>query len=101
MKVKVCTILILAIMTTGALCRPAVPGAAGDPRRPPTSLIRRDWPESLSQEQQHLISRFLPPIFTDLGHAHGDKGTEALHDHFYPDWMDFGRRSAEDSGEAA
>ncbi|KAK2536179.1 gastrin/cholecystokinin-like peptide [Columba guinea] len=89
MKVKVCTILILAIMTTGALCRP------------PTSLIRRDWPESLSQEQQHLISRFLPHIFTELGHVHGDKETEALHDHFYPDWMDFGRRSAEDSGEAA
>lgn len=67
MKVKVCTILILTIMTTGALCRPAVPSAAGEPRRPPTSLIRRDWPESLSQEQQHLISRFLPHIFTGTG----------------------------------
>lgn len=32
---------------------------------------------------------------------HGDKGAEALHEHFYPDWMDFGRRSAEDSAEAA
>ncbi|NWQ84214.1 ANTR protein, partial [Columbina picui] len=105
MKVKVCVVLVLAIMTTAALCRPAVPGNAGDRRRAPTSLVRRDWPEPLSQEQQHLISRFLPHVFTGtgwgLGHMHGDKGTEALHDHFYPDWMDFGRRSAEDSGEAA
>lgn len=28
--------------------------------------------------------------------VHEDEGMEALHDHYYPDWMDFGRRSAED-----
>ncbi|XP_009992508.1 PREDICTED: gastrin/cholecystokinin-like peptide, partial [Chaetura pelagica] len=89
------------------LCRPAAeaPGAAGDPHHPPTSLVRRDWPESLSQEQKHLISQFLPHIFTELsdpkGYVQGDQGMEALHDHYYPDWMDFGRRSAEDAADAA
>ncbi|NWW93756.1 ANTR protein, partial [Rhynochetos jubatus] len=67
-------------------------------------LVRRDWPESLSQEQKHLISRFLPHILTELserkGYVHGGEETEALHDHYYPDWMDFGRRSAEDSAAA-
>ncbi|NXW07009.1 ANTR protein, partial [Fregetta grallaria] len=107
MKVKVCIGLVLAIVATACLCRPAAeaPGAAGDPRQPPASLVRRDWPESLSQEQKHLISQFLPHIFTELsdhkGYVHRDEGMEALHDHYYPDWMDFGRRSAEDSADAA
>ncbi|KAM9255090.1 gastrin/cholecystokinin-like peptide [Cariama cristata] len=106
MKVKVCIGLILAIVVTTCLGRPAVetPGAAGDPRQLRASLVRRDWPESLSQEQKHLISRFLPHIFSELsdrkGYVHGDEGMEALHDHYYPDWMDFGRRSAEDSVDA-
>lgn len=65
MKVKVCIGLVLAIMATACLCRPAAeaPGAAGDPRQLPTSLVRRDWPDSLSQEQKHFISQFLP-VFT-------------------------------------
>ncbi|XP_040473325.1 gastrin/cholecystokinin-like peptide [Falco naumanni] len=101
----VCISLTLTIAVTACLCRPAAeaPGTARDPHQPPASLIRRDWPESLSQEQKHLV-QFLPHIFTELsdhkGYVHGDKGTEALHDHYYPDWMDFGRRSAEDSPDA-
>lgn len=69
MKVKVCIGLILAIVATTCLCRPAAeaPGSAGDPRRLPASLVRRDWPESLTQEQKHLISQFLPHIFTGTG----------------------------------
>lgn len=35
------------------------------------------------------------------GFVHEDEGMEALHDHYYPDWMDFGRRSAEDEAGAA
>ncbi|NXF57285.1 ANTR protein, partial [Ciccaba nigrolineata] len=107
MKMKVCIGLVLAVVATSGLCRPVAeaPGAAGGPRQLPPSLVRRDWPEALSQEQKHLISRFLPHIFTELsdrkGYVHGDEGTEALHDHYYPDWMDFGRRSAEDAGDAA
>ncbi|NXK14264.1 ANTR protein, partial [Herpetotheres cachinnans] len=99
--------LMLTIMVTACLCRPAAeaPGTARDPHRLPASLVRRDWPESLSQEEKHLISQFLPHIFTAelsdrKGYIHGDKGMEALHDHYYPDWMDFGRRSAEDSVDA-
>ncbi|XP_074893050.1 gastrin/cholecystokinin-like peptide [Buteo buteo] len=105
MKVKVCIGLVLAIMATACLCRPAAeaPGAAGDPRQLPTSLVRRDWPDSLSQEQKHFISQLLP-VFTELrdrkGYVHGDEGMAALHDHYYPDWMDFGRRSAEESVDA-
>ncbi|NXJ98580.1 ANTR protein, partial [Corythaixoides concolor] len=100
MKVKVCIGLVLTIVATACLCRPAVeaPVAAEDPPHLPASLVRRDWPESLSQEQKHLISRFLPHVFTELS---DQKGLEALHDHYYPDWMDFGRRSAEDSADAA
>ncbi|XP_010188055.1 PREDICTED: gastrin/cholecystokinin-like peptide [Mesitornis unicolor] len=107
MKVQVCIALVLTIVATTCLCRPApeAPGTAGEPRWPPPSLVRRDWHTSLSQEQKHLISQFLPHIFTELGdhkgYVHGDEGMEALHDHFYPDWMDFGRRSAEDAGDAA
>ncbi|NWX44075.1 ANTR protein, partial [Steatornis caripensis] len=104
MKAKVCIGLVLAIVATACLCRPAAeaPSTAGDPRRLPASLVRRDWPESLSQEQKHVISQFLPHIFTaELSDRKGYKGTEALHDHYYPDWMDFGRRSAEDSADAA
>ncbi|NWU72190.1 ANTR protein, partial [Pterocles burchelli] len=107
MKVKVCIGLILAVVATVCLCRPAAeaPGSARDPRQPLPSLVRRDWAESLSQEQKHFISQFLPHIFTELsarkGSVHGDAAMEALHDHFYPDWMDFGRRSAEDPADAA
>ncbi|KAM6238629.1 gastrin [Porphyrio hochstetteri] len=96
MKVKLCFGLVLAVAVTTCLCRPAAE-APGDPRRLPASLVRRDWPES--QEQKHLMSQFLPHIFTELsdhkGYVHGE--SEALHDHYYPDWMDFGRRSAEDA----
>lgn len=69
MKVKVCIGLVLAIVASACLCRPAAeaPGAVGDPRRLPASLVRRDWPESLSQEQKHLISQFLPHVFTGTG----------------------------------
>ncbi|XP_074783214.1 gastrin/cholecystokinin-like peptide [Athene noctua] len=105
MKVKAAIGLVLAVVATVGLCRPAAeaPGAAGAPRQPPPSLVRRDWPQALSQEQKDLISRVLPHILTELsdrkGYLHGDE--EALHDHYYPDWMDFGRRSAEGAGDAA
>ncbi|NXS61373.1 ANTR protein, partial [Brachypteracias leptosomus] len=107
MKVTMCIGLILAMLASTCLCRPAVeaPGAARSPPQLPPSLVRRDWPESMSQEQKHLISQFLPHIFAELsdhkGYMQGDQGTEALHDHYYPDWMDFGRRSAEDSADAS
>ncbi|NXP17546.1 ANTR protein, partial [Scytalopus superciliaris] len=105
MKVTLCFSLILTISVTSCLCRPAeVPSAMGDPHQQPPSLARRDWPEHLSREQQHLLSQFLPHILTELnknkGFVHEDEGTEALHEHYYPDWMDFGRRSAEDVASA-
>ncbi|NXN98164.1 ANTR protein, partial [Rhinopomastus cyanomelas] len=104
MKATLCLGLILSIAATSCLCRPAAepPSAAGDPRQPPASLARRDWSQSLSQEQKHLISQFLPHLLTELSGRKGysRQGLEALHDHYYPDWMDFGRRSAEDAGDA-
>ncbi|NWV02380.1 ANTR protein, partial [Ptilonorhynchus violaceus] len=98
MKVTLCFGLILVITVTACLCRPAAeaPSAMGDPHKLPPSVVRRDWPE----EQQHILSQFLPHILTELNDhkafVHEDKGMEAFHDHYYPDWMDFGRRSAED-----
>ncbi|NWR49923.1 ANTR protein, partial [Regulus satrapa] len=105
MKVTLCLGLILALAVT-CLCRPAAPPAApGDPHQDPPSLVRRDWPEYLSQEQQHLLSQFLPHVLAEMNKhkafVHEDEGREALHDHYYPDWMDFGRRSAEDEAGAA
>ncbi|NWZ70077.1 ANTR protein, partial [Acrocephalus arundinaceus] len=104
MKVTLCLGLILALAVTDCLCRPPAPGAGGDPHQHPPSLVRRDWPQYLSQEQQHLLSQFLPHVLTELNKhkafVHEDEGMEALHDHYYPDWMDFGRRSAEDEAGA-
>ncbi|NWS82406.1 ANTR protein, partial [Toxostoma redivivum] len=105
MKVVLCLGLILTLAVATCLSRPAAPGAMGDPQQRPPSLVRRDWPEYLSQEQQHLLSQFLPHVLTELNKhkafVHEDEGMEALHDHYYPDWMDFGRRSAEDEAGAA
>ncbi|NXG05942.1 ANTR protein, partial [Sakesphorus luctuosus] len=107
MKVTLCFGLILTLSVASCLCRPAAeaPGAIGDPHQRPPSLVRRDWPEYLSQEQQHLLSQFLPHVLTELnnhkGFVHEDEGLEALHEHYYPDWMDFGRRSAEDVADTA
>ncbi|RLV91378.1 hypothetical protein DV515_00014142 [Chloebia gouldiae] len=107
MKVTPCLGLVLALAVAACRCRPAAeaPAAMGDPQQHPPSLARRDWPEYLSQEQQHLLSQFLPHVLTELnkhkGFVHEDEGMEALHDHYYPDWMDFGRRSAEDEAGAA
>ncbi|XP_042643237.1 gastrin/cholecystokinin-like peptide [Tyto alba] len=105
MKMKVCIGLVLAAAVTACLCRPTAeaPGAVGAPRQPPASLVRRAWPKAPAQEQKHLISQLLPHIFTELSDrkGYGDEGMEALHDHYYPDWMDFGRRSAEGSVDAA
>ncbi|NWI97390.1 ANTR protein, partial [Pitta sordida] len=103
MKVTLCFGLILTITVAACLCRPAAeaPGTHGDPRQHPQTLVRRDWPEYLSQDKQHLLSQFLPHILTELNKqeafVQGDEGMEALHEHYYPDWMDFGRRSAEDA----
>ncbi|XP_053855797.1 gastrin/cholecystokinin-like peptide [Vidua macroura] len=107
MKVMLCLGLVLALAVAACLSRPAAeaPAARGDPHQHPPSLARRDWPEYLSQEQQHLLSQFLPHVLTELNKhkafVHEDEGMEALHDRYYPDWMDFGRRSAEDEAGAA
>ncbi|NXR62673.1 ANTR protein, partial [Rhadina sibilatrix] len=107
MKVTLGLSLILALAVSSCLCRPAAEasGAMGGPHQRPPGLARRDWPQDLSQEQQHLLSQFLPHVLTELNKhkafVHEDEGMEALHDHYYPDWMDFGRRSAEDEAGAA
>ncbi|NWT73067.1 ANTR protein, partial [Prunella himalayana] len=107
MKVTLCLGLVLALAVATCRCRPAEAAAAaavGTPQQRPPSLVRRDWPQRLSQEQQHLLSQFLPHVLTELNEhkafVHEDEGMEALHDHYYPDWMDFGRRSAEDEAGA-
>ncbi|NXO64642.1 ANTR protein, partial [Phainopepla nitens] len=98
MRGTLCLGATLALAVSACLCRPAAE-APGEPQQHRPSLARRDWPQHLSQEQQHLLSQFLPHVLTELNKhkafVHEDEGMEALHDHYYPDWMDFGRRSAE------
>ncbi|XP_067167875.1 gastrin/cholecystokinin-like peptide [Apteryx mantelli] len=63
-------------------------GTAG-PRRP-----QRRHPQHHHRARAALSSPFAP---AELSTHHGDEGSEALHDlYYYPGWMDFGRRSAED-----
>ncbi|XP_021233786.1 gastrin/cholecystokinin-like peptide [Numida meleagris] len=104
MKTKVCLGLglLLSVAVSACLCRPAAKAPGGSHRAPP-SLARREWPEPPSPEQQHLLSRFLPHVFAEQskGFVQGNGEAEALHDHFYPDWMDFGRRSTGDEADAA
>ncbi|XP_054032569.1 gastrin/cholecystokinin-like peptide [Dryobates pubescens] len=93
---KMCFGLLLAVLVTTCLCRPAAeaPPAAGAPPQHPPSPVRRDWAPVLSQKQ-----RLQPHIFAELGvhKGFGDEGMEELYDHYYPAWMDFGRRSAGDA----
>lgn len=123
-------ILTLAVGACLSRPAAEAPGAMGHPQQHHPSLARRDWPEQLSQEQQRFLSQFLPHALTGTGssgwaalrghslapvpalsaafalaelnkhQAFVDEGMEALHDHYYPDWMDFGRRSAEDDAGA-
>ncbi|XP_025070301.1 gastrin/cholecystokinin-like peptide [Alligator sinensis] len=109
MKGKVYMCLLLAILVTACLSRAtsdarqlgSAPDTNGMPHRSSPAhakLVRRDWLASLSQDQKHLISKFLPHIYgaelaNQENYWHED---DALHDHDYPGWMDFGRRSIED-----
>ncbi|NWS78761.1 ANTR protein, partial [Crotophaga sulcirostris] len=106
MKVKLSIGFVLALAATTCLCRPAAeaPGAAGDPHPIPSWVAWHNWPHSLSQEEQQKdISHFLPRIYTVLGDHQGyEQGAGgALQEHYYPDWLDFGRRSVEDAADAA
>lgn len=86
MKVKVCIGLILTVAVTACLCRPMAEtlDAAGDPPQLPASLVRRDWPNSLSQEQKHLISQFLPHIFSGTGREQGGQLLGGFTEHSPP-----------------
>ncbi|XP_053115333.1 gastrin/cholecystokinin-like peptide [Hemicordylus capensis] len=62
-------------------------------------LVRRDWPEGLSQAQKNLISQILPGIYpAEFAGKVSHLQTDNTH---YPAWMDFGRRSSEDVNEDA
>nr|XP_014424595.1 gastrin/cholecystokinin-like peptide [Pelodiscus sinensis] len=67
-------------------------------------LVRRDLLGALSQDQKHLMAKFLPHIYAELANPEGywreDDAVRPLHDRDYPGWMDFGRRSLADSDEA-
>ncbi|XP_062451886.1 gastrin/cholecystokinin-like peptide [Rhea pennata] len=99
MKRRVCIGLVLAA-AAACLARPA----AEAPRWPRAAAAAAAAPRrERDLEQQRLVPRLLPQLLAELstqqGYVHG---AEVLHDHYYyPDWMDFGRRSAEDSSAAA
>ncbi|XP_068775271.1 gastrin/cholecystokinin-like peptide [Struthio camelus] len=103
MKRRVSIGLVLAA-AAACLARPA----AEAPRWPRAAPLHHDRDRPAPPpEQQHLVSLLLPQLLAELssqpGYLHGDAGAEALHDHYYyyPDWMDFGRRSAEDSASGS
>ncbi|CAM5178416.1 unnamed protein product [Eretmochelys imbricata] len=112
MKVELC--LLLAVLATPGLARPdarqlgSVPGPeelARSSSGPDPVPVRRDLLGALSQDQKHLMAKFLPHIYAELanreGHWYEDNALGPLHDRDYPGWMDFGRRSLPASNEAA
>ncbi|XP_029428192.1 gastrin/cholecystokinin-like peptide [Rhinatrema bivittatum] len=65
---------------------------------------RRDLLGSLSQDQMLFMSRFLPEIYAELSNKDGywhENGVHPMHDRDYAGWMDFGRRSVEDTASDA
>ncbi|XP_038241305.1 gastrin/cholecystokinin-like peptide isoform X2 [Dermochelys coriacea] len=114
MKGKLCLCLLLTVLATHCLARPdtrQLGSAPGPEELPPGSggtdpvPVRRDLLGALSQDQKHLMAKFLPHIYAELanreGHWHEDDALGPLHDRDYPGWMDFGRRSLPASNEAA
>ncbi|XP_050791205.1 gastrin/cholecystokinin-like peptide [Gopherus flavomarginatus] len=114
MKRELCLCLLLVGLATSCLSRPDAHqlGRAPGPEErrssgtdPGPVPVRRDLLGALSQDQKLLMAKFLPHIYAELanreGHWHEDDALRSPHDHDYPGWMDFGRRSLPESDEAA
>ncbi|XP_032644877.1 gastrin [Chelonoidis abingdonii] len=110
MKGELCLCLLLVGLATSCLSRADAHqlGRAPGPderRSSGTGPVQRDLLGALSQDQKLLMAKFLPHIYAELanreGHWHEDDALRSLHDHDYPGWMDFGRRSLSESDEAA
>uniref|UniRef100_A0A8D0HCR7 Gastrin/cholecystokinin peptide hormone domain-containing protein n=1 Tax=Sphenodon punctatus TaxID=8508 RepID=A0A8D0HCR7_SPHPU len=96
MQGKVGLCVLLALLATSCFCRPA------SNTHQPEKRQHSNWLGTLSQDQKHLISQFLPHLYAEElaskdGSWHGKDA--AVHPHDYPNWMDFGRRSSEDSDD--
>ncbi|XP_030396763.1 gastrin/cholecystokinin-like peptide [Gopherus evgoodei] len=114
MKGELGLCLLLVGLATSCLSRPDARqlGRAPGPEErrssgtdPGPGPVRRDLLGALSQDQKLLMAKFLPHIYAELanreGHWHEDDALRSPHDHDYPGWMDFGRRSLPESDEAA
>ncbi|TFK10747.1 complement component C8 alpha chain [Platysternon megacephalum] len=109
MKGELCLCLLLAVLATPCLSRPDTRqmGSAPGPDERRSSRTdpgpsRRDLLGALSQDQKLLMAKFLPHIYTELANREGHWPEDgALHDHDYPGWMDFGRRSLPHSDETS
>ncbi|XP_053870477.1 gastrin/cholecystokinin-like peptide [Malaclemys terrapin pileata] len=110
MKGELC--LLLVVLATPCLSRPdthQLGSALGPDERRSSGTdpgpVRRDLLEALSQDQKLLMAKFLPHIYAELanreGNWHEDAALRPLHDHDYPGWMDFGRRSLSESDETS
>ncbi|XP_074835419.1 gastrin [Carettochelys insculpta] len=106
--------LLLATFAPACRARPdsRQPGSRPGPeqppqksRRSPPALARQDLLGALSQDQKYLMAKYLPHIYAELanreGYWHEDDTLRPLHHRDYPGWMDFGRRSLADAGEAS
>ncbi|KAM4691886.1 gastrin/cholecystokinin-like peptide [Rhinophrynus dorsalis] len=95
-----CVSLMLVILATVSLCRPMTELQSmrhSAQRKSPTisELSRRDLLSSLSHEEKQMMSQLLPQLYAELFNAEGH--LHPMHDRDYAGWMDFGRRSSEDS----
>uniref|UniRef100_A0A803TJC7 Gastrin/cholecystokinin peptide hormone domain-containing protein n=1 Tax=Anolis carolinensis TaxID=28377 RepID=A0A803TJC7_ANOCA len=73
-----------------------VPGLDRMQRRSSGELVRRSWSGPLSMDQKHLISQFLPHLYAE--ELTGKESNAQDFNSHFPTWIDFGRRSLEDSG---
>ncbi|XP_068119127.1 gastrin/cholecystokinin-like peptide [Hyperolius riggenbachi] len=101
MDMKVCVSILLAILATAALCKPMteLESSRHELQRKssiPSEVSRRDLLASLSHEQKQLLmSQLLPHLLAEI--SNGEGHLHPMHDRDYAGWMDFGRRSSEDT----
>uniref|UniRef100_H3AJ73 Gastrin/cholecystokinin peptide hormone domain-containing protein n=2 Tax=Latimeria chalumnae TaxID=7897 RepID=H3AJ73_LATCH len=112
MNNKVCVSLLVAVLATACLARSvansrrldraSVHSDASGRAVSHSGMVRRDAMGSLTPEQRHFVSKFLPQMYAELSNGGGfwkGDSMHPVHDRDYDGWMDFGRRSAEDLEE--
>ncbi|XP_039596662.1 gastrin/cholecystokinin-like peptide isoform X1 [Polypterus senegalus] len=110
-KVYACALLGVCALVTICAARPreesliAVGKAVahrtgGKDRGLPARIVRRDWMDSLTEEERQYMSKYIPQMLAELsnseGYNHVMNSVHPIIDRDYNGWMDFGRRSTGD-----